>query len=81
MAITERDEKLISNVAQMVRKVEEPKCPSCKHAPLEFHSNIVRTGVGHLVAVIWCSRCGHTLQMQFLGLDPQQAAPLIVRPS
>lgn len=72
----ERDRRII----EAGPKTAQPKCPGCKHDPLEFHCNVVKTGAGHIVSVIWCSHCGQTLSTQFMGIDqPQQ--PHIVRPS
>lgn len=74
-----RDEKIVEFVGQTMPKTAQPKCPKCAYAPLEFHCNVVKTGAGHLVSIIWCARCGHTLQTQFVGMDqPQQ--PVILRP-
>jgi len=75
--ITERDEAILTRVP---RPMAQPKCPSCKHAPLEFACNVVPTGSGHLVAIIWCGHCGHTLSTQFVGMQETQV-PRIVRPS
>lgn len=77
-----RDERLIQS-AQKSRP-EQPKCPSCKHAPLEFHCNVVQTPMGHIVSVIWCGHCGHTLEAHFVGVQQPQIqppGPMIVRPS
>lgn len=78
--MNDRDESIISNIQRDIPQQVQPKCPRCAYAPLEFHSNVVRTGVGHLVSIIWCGHCGHTLQAQFVGMDQQQG-PRIVRPS
>lgn len=72
----ERDERLIQ-FAQREPKAVQPKCPKCQHAPLEFLSNVVRTGAGHLVSILWCGNCGHTLHTQFLGVDQPQESNLI----
>lgn len=56
-----------------------PKCPACKHDPLNFLCNTVATGAGHVVAVIWCGNCGHTLQTQFVG-NSQPQTPRILMP-
>ena len=72
------NEKLIEMATEGMPKIAQPKCPRC-YKLLEFLCNIVRTGNGHLVAIIWCGHCGHTLQTQFIGMDEQQA-PKIVKP-
>ena len=78
MSVSDRDQRLIDAINPEV--IAQPKCPGCNHAPLEFHCNVVKTGAGHIVSIIWCSHCGHTLQTQFMGIEqPQQ--PQIVRPS
>lgn len=80
--LEERDEKLVSMVERDVPKIAQPKCPKCAFSPLEFHCNVIKTGMGHVVAVMWCSHCGHTLQTQFVGMDaPQVQAPVILRPT
>ena len=71
-------EALIEKVQQDAPK--QPKCPRC-YALLEFLCNVVRTPVGHLVSVTWCGRCGHTLNVQFIGMDQPPEGPRIVRPS
>ena len=71
-------EELIHAVQQDAPK--QPRCPSCRHSPLNFLCNVARTGAGHLVSVIWCANCGQTLQTQFVGMDQPQP-PLIMRPS
>jgi hypothetical protein len=80
---TERDERLIQDVCRDVPKIAQPKCPKCAYAPLEFLCNVARTGAGHLVAIVWCGHCGHTLTTQFLGVDQPivQPGPMIMRPS
>ena len=74
-----RDEKLIQMVQPDAPQIAQPKCPRCAHL-LEFLCNVVRTPVGHLVAIVWCGHCGHTLTTQFIGMDDQQQ-PKIIRPS
>jgi transcription elongation factor Elf1 len=69
----------IVGVQEGAPKIAQPKCPRCAHL-LEFVCNVVRTPPGHLVAVVWCGHCGHTLNTQFLGVDEPQG-PRIVRPS
>ena len=78
--ITERDEEILRRVPE-VPEVAQPKCPKCQHAPLQFGCNVVPTGMGHVVAIVWCGICGHTLSTQFVGMAEQQAGPRIVRPS
>lgn len=77
--MNQRDEKLIEFAQDASPRIVQPKCPNCAHDPLEFHCNVVRTGAGHLVSIIWCGHCGHTLQTQFVGMDQQP--PMIMRPS
>jgi uncharacterized Zn finger protein len=77
--VSDRDDKLIEFVNKTTPKIAQPKCPKCGHVPLEFLCNVVRTQAGHLVSVIWCSHCGHTLNTQFVGMDQPQA-PTIIRP-
>lgn len=77
----ERDLRLVERVEEDGPKIHQPKCPRCAYEPLEFACNVVRTVAGHLVAVIWCGHCGHTLNTQFLGVDHSQESPRIVRPS
>jgi hypothetical protein len=84
MMITERDEQIIQGVSKDTPKIVQPNCPKCRYSPLEFLCNVARTPMGHLVAVIWCGHCGHTLNTQFIGVDQPQiqpAGPMIVRPS
>ena len=76
--VTEKEE-MIQRVQDSTPKIEQPRCPLC-HRLLEFLCNVARTPAGHLVAVIWCGHCGHTLQTQFVGVDEPQG-PRIVRPS
>ena len=78
--MNERDEKILEIVQREAPRVVQPRCPKCQHAPLEFLSNVVRTGAGHLVSILWCGHCGHTLNTQFLGIDQPQD-PRIVRPA
>lgn len=75
----ERDEKLIQMVQQEMPKMVQPKCPNCQYAPLEFLSNVVQTGAGHMISILWCGRCGHVLHMQFLGLEPVQSKKTIIQ--
>lgn len=76
MNLTERDERLLEAVQH---NMHQPACPGCSHEPLEFACNVVRTAAAHLVAVIWCGHCGHTLNVQFVGMDQAvQRPPLIV---
>lgn len=76
--MNERDENLIASVAAP----KQPRCPSCRNEPLSFACNVARTAAGHLVAVIWCGNCGHTLNTQFLGVDQARSqGPQIVRPA
>ena len=77
--MNDRDDKLIEFVDKTTPKIAQPKCPKCGHVPLEFLCNVVRTQAGHLVSVIWCGHCGHTLNTQFVGMDQPQA-PTIIRP-
>lgn len=80
---SDRDEHLIE-LATNGMQMHEPSCPKCHHEPLEFACNVVRTAAYHLVAVIWCGKCGHTLNVQFVGMDQpqiQKPGPMIVRPS
>lgn len=70
-------EELIHSVQQAAPR--SPKCPACKHDPLNFLCNVISTGAGHIVAIIWCGNCGHTLQTQFVGQN-QPAAPRILIP-
>jgi hypothetical protein len=73
----------VDNVIDMAneppRQIAQPKCPRC-YKLLEFLCNVVRTPPGHLIAIVWCGNCGHTLQTQFIGMDEPQG-PRIVRPS
>jgi hypothetical protein len=78
--VNERDEQIIKGVSKEIPVLQQPKCPKCHYAPLEFLSNVVKTGAGHLVSVIWCGHCGHTLTVQFVGMD-QASRPNIVRPA
>jgi hypothetical protein len=78
--MNDRDEKLIEFVQKDLPRLHQPNCPKCKHEPLEFLCNVVKTPVGHLVLIIWCGHCGHTLSTQFVGMDQPQP-PMIVRPS
>lgn len=79
MPLSPEDERLIEKVIEMVPKMHEPKCPACGHQPLEFACNLVKTVAGHIVAVMWCGRCGHALGVQFVGIDqPKIQSPLIV---
>lgn len=74
------NERLIEMAQQSA--IKQPKCPGCKHAPLEFLCNVAQTGAGHQIAVIWCGKCGYTLQTQFVGIDqPRVSTPAIIRPS
>lgn len=77
--LDQRNERLI----QAVKQMHEPSCPKCHYEPLEFACNVCRTAAGHLIAVIWCGQCGHTLNVQFIGMDaPQIQKPqLLVRPA
>jgi len=78
----ERDERLIDAATEGVPQMHQPACPKCRHEPLEFACNVVRTAAGHLVAVIWCGSCGHSLNVQFVGMDQAVQKPtLIMRPS
>jgi transcription elongation factor Elf1 len=78
--MNDRDENLIEFVKNDTPRLHQPTCPACNHDPLEFMCNVVSTPVGHLVSVIWCVNCGHTMSTQFIGMDqPQQ--PKIIRPS
>lgn len=77
-----QNENIIERATEGIIQMHQPACPRCRHEPLEFSCNVCRTGAGHLVAVIWCGACGHTLNVQFVGMDqPQQGPQLIVRPS
>ncbi len=78
--MNERDKLIVERVAADTPTLMQPNCPKCRYSPLEFMCNVARTPLGHLVAVIWCGHCGHTLQTQFLGVDQEQG-PRIVRPS
>ena len=75
------NEELIIRAQQ--GQIQQPKCPRC-HSLLEFLCNVARTPPGHLVDVIWCGRCGHTLQTQFIGMDEPRIQPPgigLVRPA
>ena len=78
-----RDERLIESAQAGIVQMRQPACPKCHHEPLEFACNIVRNAANHLIAVIWCGNCGHTINVQFVGMDqPQIEKPsLIMRPS
>lgn len=78
--MNERDEQIIKGVSRDIPQIAQPKCPKCNYSPLEFSCNVVKTGAGHVVSIIWCGHCGHTLGVQFVGFDqPQQ--PMIMRPA
>jgi transcription elongation factor Elf1 len=81
MELSKRDERLIQGATEEVPKIHQPHCPRCHYEPLEFACNVAKTVAGHLVAVIWCGHCGHTINTQFLGIDQAQAGPQIVRPA
>lgn len=84
MPISSKDESLIESATADVPKMKQPACPRCHYEPLEFACNVVRTVAGHLIAVIWCGHCGHTLNVQFIGMDQPQIeklGPIILRPS
>ena len=71
-------EQLIEMAQQNApRQPKNPKCPRCSQL-LEFLCNVARTPPGHLVAVIWCGNCGHTLQVQFIGMDEPQRPKIII---
>jgi hypothetical protein len=80
MALDPRDEKIIQRIPELPR-IMAPKCPSCSHEPLQFACNVLTTGMGHIVAIIWCSDCGHTLNTQFVGTQPPQPESRIMRPT
>ena len=72
------NEKLIERATSGIVEMHQPACPKCRHDPLEFACNVVRTAAGHLIAVLWCGGCGYTLNVQFVGMDQAQQ-PLIHR--
>jgi transcription elongation factor Elf1 len=67
----DRDERII----EAIPLPKQPKCPRCNLSPLNFTCSVARTSAGHLVAVIWCGDCGHTLQTQFIGMDQPMIQP------
>ena len=80
--MNDRDKLIIEGVEADTPKMHDPKCPKCNHAPLQFACNIITTGMGHAIAVIWCGQCGHTMATQFVGMaESPLSGPRIVRPS
>lgn len=79
MPLTDRDEKIIRAIPSTPQP-RNPRCPACDHDPLEFACNLITTGMGHVVAVIWCGNCGHTLNAQFAGMA-NNPGPRIVKPA
>jgi hypothetical protein len=62
--------------------VQEPACPACRQKSFNFGHNIIGTPTGALVSIIWCSHCGHTIAMQYLGQTQNPAAgPRIIVPN
>lgn len=63
------------------RESKQPKCPDCGVMPLNFSHNIFPTTAGAMMSISWCSDCGHTLAIQFVGQGSPDAPTRIVRPS
>lgn len=62
-------------------KPHEPHCPYCEHTPLHFSHNMMVLGTGAVVSIIWCLRCGHTLEIHYVGhQEPKVIQPQLVRP-
>jgi uncharacterized Zn finger protein len=48
-------------------EIQSPKCPGCGAQPLQFANRVLTTSTEGLVALVWCSGCGHVLATQYLG--------------
>ena len=61
--------------------VADPKCPKC-NITLQFAHKLVTTASRSVISMLWCSACGHLLNVQWVGETPkEQAGPRLIVPN